>query len=126
MQLRQSYGLTETSGAATFFVSDEQAKARPGSSGALLPDFCAKVVDVETGLPLPPCKEGEVLLKSPTIMKEYFGNEEATAATLDKDGWLRTGDLGYFDENGFLYIVDRIKELIRHNGYQVTLTVTFA
>lgn len=121
VELRQGYGLTESCGAATVFVSDEMAKAHPGSCGSLLPTFSAKVVDMETGLALPPYKEGELWLKGPTIMKGYLGNEEATAATLDKDGWLKTGDLGYFDEDGLLYIVDRVKELIKHNGYQVTL-----
>ncbi|MBA0750235.1 hypothetical protein Gogos_001653, partial [Gossypium gossypioides] len=119
VELRQGYGLTESCGAATVFVSDEMAKAHPGSCGSLLPTFSAKVVDMETGLALPPYKEGELWLKGPTIMKAYLGNEEATAATLDKDGWLKTGDLGYFDEDGLLYIVDRVKELIKHNGYQV-------
>ncbi|KAB2033272.1 hypothetical protein ES319_D04G006800v1 [Gossypium barbadense] len=119
VELRQGYGLTESCGAATVFVSDEMAKAHPGSCGSLLPTFSAKVVDMETGLALPPYKEGELWLKGPTIMKGYLGNEEATAATLDKDGWLKTGDLGYFDEDGLLYIVDRVKELIKHNGYQV-------
>ncbi|KAE8663752.1 putative Filamin-A-interacting protein [Hibiscus syriacus] len=98
VELRQGYGLTESCGAATAFVLDG-AKAHPG-------------------LALPPYKEGELWLKGPSIMKGYFRNEEATNATLGKDGWLKTGDLGYFDENGFLYIVDRIKELINHNGYQ--------
>ncbi|KAJ4829841.1 hypothetical protein Tsubulata_016554 [Turnera subulata] len=119
IELRQGYGLTESCGAATFFVSDEHAKAHPASCGRLVPTFTAKVVDIETGLPLPPCREGELWIKSPTIMKGYLGNEEATAATFDSDGWLKTGDLGYFDEDGFLHIVDRIKELIKHNGYQV-------
>ncbi|KAF5729457.1 4-coumarate--CoA ligase-like 7 [Tripterygium wilfordii] len=119
VQLRQGYGLTESSGAATFFVSGEEARAHPGSCGKLMPSFCAKVVDVETGLALPPCREGELWIKSPTIMKGYLGNKEATMATLDSDGWLKTGDLCCFDEDGFLYIVDRIKELIKHNGYQV-------
>ena len=68
---------------------------------------------------MPPNRKGELWLKSPTVMKGYLGNEAATAATIDSDGWLRTGDLCYFDENGVLYIVDRIKELIKHNGYQV-------
>ncbi|KAE8670439.1 putative Filamin-A-interacting protein [Hibiscus syriacus] len=118
VELRQGYGLTESCGAATAFVLDG-AEAHPGSCGALFPTLSAKVVDIETGLALAPCKEGELWLKGPPIMKGYFRNEEATNATLDKDGWLKTGDLGYFDENGFLYIVDRIKELIKHNGYQV-------
>ena len=52
-------------------------------------------------------------------MKGYFGNEKATAAAFDKDGWLRTGDLGYYDEEGDFFIVDRVKELIKYKGYQV-------
>ncbi|KAH7547824.1 hypothetical protein ACOSP7_032932 [Xanthoceras sorbifolium] len=119
VELRQGYGLTETCGAATFFASNEEAKGHAGSCGRLVPSFSAKVVDFETGTALPPYKEGELWLKSPTIMKGYLGNEEATTATFDRDGWLKTGDLCYFDEDGFVYIVDRIKELIKHNGYQV-------
>ncbi|PIN04540.1 Acyl-CoA synthetase [Handroanthus impetiginosus] len=119
VELRPGYGLTESCGAATFFASDAEAKARPASSARLLPGFSAKVVDIETGLALPPYREGELWLKSPTVMKEYLGNEEATAATIDSDRWLKTGDLCYFDDEGYIYIVDRIKELIKHNGYQV-------
>ncbi|TXG49412.1 hypothetical protein EZV62_025287 [Acer yangbiense] len=119
VELRQGYGLTETCGAATFILTNEEAKAHARSCGRLVPSFSAKVVDVETGTALPPYKEGELWLKSPAVMKGYLGNEEATAATFDKDGWLKTGDLCYFDEDGFVHIVDRIKELIKHNGYQV-------
>lgn len=119
VELRQGYGLTESCGAATYFVSDEEAKARPASSARLLPCFTAKVVDFETGLAVPPFSEGELWLKSPTMMKEYLGNEEATAETFDSEGWLKTGDLCYFDDKGYIYIVDRIKELIKHKGYQV-------
>ncbi|KAK6775241.1 hypothetical protein RDI58_026242 [Solanum bulbocastanum] len=115
----QGYGLTETTGAATFFVNYEEAKAHPSSVGVLFPSFSAKVINHETGEVSPPFKEGELWLKGPGIMKEYFGNEEATSATITKDGWLKTGDLCYFDDKGYLYIVDRIKELIKHNGYQV-------
>ncbi|OIT36951.1 4-coumarate--coa ligase-like 4, partial [Nicotiana attenuata] len=119
VELKQGYGLTETTGAATFFITNEEAKARPCSAGMLFPTFSAKVVDHETGEAMPPFKEGELWLKGPGVMKEYFGNEESTAATITADGWLRTGDLCYFDDEGYLYIVDRIKELIKHNGYQV-------
>ncbi|KAK7268502.1 hypothetical protein RIF29_21201 [Crotalaria pallida] len=119
VELRQGYGLTESCGAATFFVSDKDSKAHPGASGKLLPTFSAKIIDTETGKPLPPNKEGELWLKSPAIMKGYLGNLEATTATVDSEGWLRTGDLSYIDENGFVYLVERIKELIKHNGYQV-------
>ncbi|KAL9402745.1 hypothetical protein Peur_006594 [Populus x canadensis] len=119
VELRQGYGLTESCAAATFFISDEQAKKHPASCGQLVPTFSAKIVDTETGSALPPGRKGELWLKSPTIMKGYLGNEAATAATIDPDGWLKTGDMGYLDEDGFLHLVDRIKELIKHNGYQV-------
>ncbi|XP_071705659.1 probable CoA ligase CCL5 [Rutidosis leptorrhynchoides] len=119
VELRPGYGLTESCGAATLFLDNEEAKAHHAGSGTLLPTFCAKVVDFKTGICMPPYREGELWLKSPTVMKGYLGNEDATAATIDSDGWLKTGDLCYFDEDGCLYIVDRIKELIKHNGYQV-------
>lgn len=125
VELRPGYGLTESCGATTYFASDIEAKARPASSARLLPCFSAKVVDPETGMAMPPSKEGELWLKSPTVMKEYLGNGEATAATFDSEGWLKTGDLCYFDDEGYVYIVDRIKELIKHNGYQVYLFTTF-
>ncbi|KAI4339267.1 hypothetical protein MLD38_024226 [Melastoma candidum] len=117
--IAQGYGLTESSGGATFFPTEEEAKEHPGSCGRLIPEFSAKVVHPESGLSLPPYKEGELWLKGPSIMKGYLGNEEATRATLDPDGWLKTGDLCYIDGEGYVYIVDRIKELIKHNGYQV-------
>ena len=63
-------------------------------------------------------KQGELWLRRPYIMKSYTGNPEATSATLD-DGWLRTGDLCYIDNEGFLYVIDRLKELIKYKGYQV-------
>lgn len=119
VELRPGYGLTESSGAATFFVSARDARERPRSVGTLFPGFRAKVVDVDTGAPLPPNRQGELVIKSPSVMKGYLGNEEASASVIDGEGWLRTGDLCYFDDDGFIYIVDRIKELIKHNGYQV-------
>uniref|UniRef100_A0A803NWM5 4-coumarate--CoA ligase n=1 Tax=Cannabis sativa TaxID=3483 RepID=A0A803NWM5_CANSA len=119
VELRPGYGLTESSGAATLFVSEKEAKVRPGSCGGLIPGFCGRIVDVDNGMSLGPYKVGELWLKSPTVMKEYLGKREATVETVSGDGWLKTGDLCYFDEDGFLYVVDRIKELIKHNGYQV-------
>ncbi|GJU44079.1 4-coumarate--CoA ligase 5-like protein [Tanacetum coccineum] len=119
VELKPGYGLTESCGAAGFFVSSEEAKARSAASGGLLPTFSAKVVDIERGVAQPPYGEGELWLKGPAVMKGYLGNEAATNATMVDDGWLRTGDLCYFDEDGYLFIVDRIKELIKHKGYQV-------
>lgn len=101
VELRPGYGLTESSGEATFFVSNNQVMARSASSGRLIPCFSAKVVDVETRMTLPPYKQGELWLKSPTIMKEYLGNDEATAATFASDEWLKTGDLCYIDRDGY-------------------------
>ncbi|XP_051121634.1 probable CoA ligase CCL5 [Andrographis paniculata] len=119
VELRTGYGLTESCGATTFFATDQESKSRPGSSARLLPSFSAKVVDPATGAALPPYGEGELWLKSPTVMKEYLGNKEANDAAFDPEGWLKTGDLCYFDDEGYVYIVDRIKELIKYNGYQV-------
>lgn len=119
VDLKPGYGLTESCGAASFFVTGEEAKALSAASGALLPTFCAKVVDPVTNIALGPYGEGELWLKGPAVMKGYLGNKAATSATIDYDGWLKTGDLCYFNEDGYLFIVDRIKELIKYNGYQV-------
>ncbi|XP_071729116.1 peroxisomal OPC-8:0-CoA ligase 1-like [Rutidosis leptorrhynchoides] len=119
VELKQGYGLTECCGPVGFFVTGEEAKALSAASGALMPTFCAKVVDSETGVFMGPYGEGELWLKGPTVMKGYLGNQAATSATIDEDGWLRTGDLCYFDGDGYLFVVGRLKELIKHNGYQV-------
>ncbi|KAJ6688319.1 LONG-CHAIN-FATTY-ACID--COA LIGASE [Salix koriyanagi] len=79
----------------------------------------ARIVDPETGEALGLGQRGELWLRGPTVMKGYVGDEKATAETLLPDGWLKTGDLCYFDSEGFLYIVDRLKELIKYKAYQV-------
>uniref|UniRef100_UPI001CB94DDB probable CoA ligase CCL5 n=1 Tax=Erigeron canadensis TaxID=72917 RepID=UPI001CB94DDB len=119
VELKPGYGLTESCGSVAFFVTAEEAKARSAASGTLLPSYSAKVVDFETGVAMGPYGEGELWLKGPAVMKGYLGNEDATSATIVMDGWLRTGDLCYFDEDGYLFVVERIKELIKYNGYQV-------
>jgi OPC-8:0 CoA ligase-1 len=85
VELRQGYGLTESCGAATYFVSDKDAKARSDSSGMLIPSFCAKVVDIETGKALPPYGEGE--LKSPTIMTSRSGPKGVAEPPQWPKGW---------------------------------------
>lgn len=118
VEIVQGYGLTETGGGGASIKDANEAK-RFGSVGPLAENMVAKIVDPETGEALPPGKQGELWLQGPTIMRGYVGNDEATAATLDSEGWLKTGDLCYFDNDGFLYIVDRLKELIKYKAYQV-------
>ncbi|CAL9185955.1 unnamed protein product, partial [Musa hybrid cultivar] len=79
----------------------------------------AKLVDPVTNIALPPGLQVELWLKGPTVMKGYIGDQEATSLILDSEGWLRMGDLCYFDEDGFLFVVDRLKELIKYKGYQL-------
>ncbi|XWS40615.1 hypothetical protein CRYUN_Cryun17cG0011000 [Craigia yunnanensis] len=116
--LTQGYGLTETGGAVFGFVGREACQ-RWGSVGKLAAYCEAKIVEPDTGEALPPCKQGELWLKGPSIMKGYAADPEANSATLVSDGWLRTGDLCYIDEEGFMFVVDRLKELIKYKGYQV-------
>ncbi|XP_074278644.1 4-coumarate--CoA ligase-like 9 [Silene latifolia] len=118
VEIVQGYGLTESGGGIASTVGPDECE-RYGSVGRLQELTLAKIVDPSTGKGLPPGKEGELWLHGPTIMKGYVGNKEATAETLLPEGWLRTGDLCYFDSDGFLYIVDRLKELIKYKGYQV-------
>ncbi|CAI9113103.1 OLC1v1013644C2 [Oldenlandia corymbosa var. corymbosa] len=114
----QGYGMTESSGAATRMLKPEEAKCF-GSVGRLVENTEAKIVDPVTKQALPPGQRGELWLRGPIIVKGYVGDPQATAETLDTEGWLKTGDLCYFDSDGFLFIVDRLKELIKHKAYQV-------
>ncbi|KAJ4447530.1 hypothetical protein ANN_09537, partial [Periplaneta americana] len=118
----QGYGLTETTLGVTGGALEEN---RTGSVGKLLPGVICKVVDLETGKNQGPYKSGEMRFKGPNIMKGYCGDEEATSAAFDGDGFLCTGDVGYYDEEGYFYIVDRLKELIKYKGYQVNWVVCY-
>ena len=117
-ELRQGYGLTEAS-PATHVTSADPLKARPGTVGELVPNTECRIVDVVTGRDLGPNEDGELLVRGPQVMRGYLHNPEATAATIDADGWLHTGDLGRVDEDGCFTIVDRLKELIKYKGFQV-------
>ena len=92
---------------------------KKGSIGEVLVGMEARVVDIETGEDLGPGVEGEILMKGPTVMKGYLGDAGATAATIDDDGWIHTGDIGKYDEENDFYITDRLKELIKYKGWQV-------
>lgn len=116
-KLVEGYGLTESSPVthANFIWGQKRVK---GSIGVPWPDTDAKIVDPETGEDLPPGEIGEIVVKGPQVMKGYWNREEETAETL-KDGWLYTGDLGYMDEEGFFYVVDRKKDVIIAGGYNI-------
>ncbi|KAI3418117.1 uncharacterized protein J3R85_013986 [Psidium guajava] len=118
VRILQGYGLTESAGVGASTDSLEESR-RYGTAGLLSPSMEARIVDPESGAALGVKRTGELWLRGPTIMKGYFSNAEATASTLDSEGWLRTGDICYFDEDGFIFVVDRLKELIKYKGYQV-------
>jgi len=114
----QGYGLTEVSGASHINPPDP-ANIKSGSVGPPLANCLSRVVDVETGEDLGPNQHGEIWIKGPFVMKGYLNNPEATASTIDADGWFHSGDIGYVDDDGYFYIVDRLKELIKYKAYQV-------
>jgi acyl-CoA synthetase (AMP-forming)/AMP-acid ligase II len=114
----QGYGLTETS-PVTHVVPEDPARNKPGSIGPPLPNTECRVVDLGTGGDAPPGELGEVWIRGPQVMKGYLNNDEATRATIDDEGWLHTGDIGYADEDGYFVLVDRVKELIKYKGMQV-------
>jgi acyl-CoA synthetase (AMP-forming)/AMP-acid ligase II len=112
----EGYGITE----ATCMVSGPLGRpSTPGTTGWLVRGTEARVVDPETGADLPDGEPGELLIRSPQIMEGYHGLAEETAATLDADGWMRTGDLVAIRPDGQLEIRDRLKELIKVGGASV-------
>jgi acyl-CoA synthetase (AMP-forming)/AMP-acid ligase II len=112
----QGFGMTEAT--CCIAISPFDAPRR-GSVGRLLPNTEARIVDPATGADLAPGRTGELWVRGPQLMRGYRNQPEATAHTIDADGWLRTGDLCAFDEDGYLYVVDRLKELIKYKGSQV-------
>jgi acyl-CoA synthetase (AMP-forming)/AMP-acid ligase II len=114
--IRQGYGMTECSPASHYTAPGTH---RDGMIGPLVPCTEGRIVDPVTGADLGPGEAGEVWVRGPQVMKGYLNNPEATASTVDADGWLRTGDIGVIDADGYLTIVDRLKELIKVKGYQV-------
>ena len=116
--VRQGYGMTETS-PVTHSSPAPPLEARFGSVGVPAPNTECKIVDLETGEALPPGQRGEVCVRGPQVMKGYLNRPDATAQTIDSEGWLHTGDIGYADEDSHFFIVDRAKELIKYKGFQV-------
>jgi acyl-CoA synthetase (AMP-forming)/AMP-acid ligase II len=115
--IRLGYGLTET--AATATAPDRELAVAPGSVGRAMPGTELRVVDPESGADLGPGEAGELWARGPQTMAGYLHRPDATAAMIDAEGWLRTGDLVVVDEEGQVFIVDRLKELIKVNAFQV-------
>jgi acyl-CoA synthetase (AMP-forming)/AMP-acid ligase II len=117
--LIQGYGMTEMSCASHIMPVTPVAQLKHGSCGMLLPNFECKVVDLETKKELGPNQKGEICVKSVTCMLGYYNNPKATSETFDEEGWLHSGDIGYYDEDGHFFVIDRLKELIKVKGFQV-------
>ncbi|PON41798.1 4-coumarate-CoA ligase [Parasponia andersonii] len=114
----QGYGMTESTAVGTRGFNTKKFQ-NFSSVGLLAPNMQAKVVDWTTGAFLPPGCSGELWLRGPAVMKGYLNNAVATMSTIDKDGWLHTGDIVFFDQDGFLHIIDRLKEIIKYKGFQI-------
>ncbi len=112
----QGYGMTEMSPVSHLSVV---GVTPAGSVGKLAPNSEARLIDPETGRDAPTGASGELWVRGPMVMKGYLNNPAATAATIDVDGWLHTGDIARADDTGNFYIVDRLKELIKYKGFQV-------
>ena len=116
--VKQGYGMTEAS-PGTHIIPDDPAYHRAGAAGMVLRNTECKLVDTASGEELGPNQNGEVLVRGPQVMKGYLNQPEATAQTIDREGWLHTGDIGFMDDDGYLFVVDRLKELIKYKGSQV-------
>jgi 4-coumarate--CoA ligase len=114
-EIKQAWGMSEISPIGTL---NSDSSSKPGSVGPLCPSTHAKVVDFE-GKSLPPHVDGELLVKGPQVMMGYLDDPEQTRECLSASGWLRTGDICHYDDEGYFFITDRLKELIKVRGYQV-------
>ncbi|KAK9272596.1 hypothetical protein L1049_002970 [Liquidambar formosana] len=119
--LGQGYGMTEAGPVLSMCLgfAKQPFPTKSGSCGTVVRNAELKVIDPETGCSLGPNQPGEICIRGLQIMKGYLNDAEATAATIDIDGWLHTGDIGYVDDDEEIFIVDRVKELIKFKGFQV-------
>ncbi|MDN3352972.1 long-chain-fatty-acid--CoA ligase [Actinomadura sp. DC4] len=119
-EFMQVYGLTETTGAITYLPpADHKPGERLRSAGIANPTTELKIIDPATGEDLPAGRVGEIVSRTPQNMHGYWALEEATKNTLLPGGWLRTGDAGYLDEDGYLFIHDRVKDMIISGGENI-------
>ncbi len=112
----QGFGMTELSPVSHCTVEGDY---RPGTSGVTVSNTESRIVDPVTGEDQGVGDRGELWVRGPQVMTGYLNNDEATAGTIDADGWLHTGDVAIIDEHGHMSIVDRLKELIKFKGFQV-------
>jgi long-chain acyl-CoA synthetase len=112
-----AYGLTETSSVATV-ISGQDALDKPTSVGPPVPTVKVKIVD-DSGAEVPQGGTGEVCITGPILMAGYWNKPEATAEAIDAEGWLHTGDIGHLDEDGFLFITDRKKDMLIRGGENI-------
>ncbi|KAF8769412.1 hypothetical protein HU200_006441 [Digitaria exilis] len=119
--LGQGYGMTEAGPVISMCMAfaKEPSPVKSGACGTVVRNAELKIIDPETGLSLPRNQPGEVCIRGKQIMKGYLNNPEATAKTIDEEGWLHSGDIGYVDDDDEIFIVDRLKELIKYKGFQV-------
>ncbi|CAM5479433.1 4-coumarate--CoA ligase family protein [Streptomyces aurantiogriseus] len=116
----QAYGMTELSPGTHVVPLDAMSDAPAGTVGKLIAGTEMRIVSLDDpDKDLAVGEAGEILIRGPQVMKGYLGRPDATAAMIDTDGWLHTGDIGRVDENGWLFVVDRVKELIKYKGFQV-------
>jgi long-chain acyl-CoA synthetase len=116
--ISEGWGMTETSPAGTFTPVGRPAK--PASCGIPFPGITIKFISVDNpDQDVPLGERGELCVKGPNVMLGYWKNEKATAEMQTNDGYLRTGDVGYMDEDGYVFIVDRIKDMLLCGGYNV-------
>lgn len=116
----QAYGMTELSPGTHVVPLDAMSDAPPGTVGKLIAGTEMRIVSLDDpGKDLPAGESGEILIRGPQVMKGYLGRPDATTAMIDTDGWLHTGDVGHVDQDGWLFVVDRVKELIKYKGFQV-------
>ncbi|KAL5699234.1 4-coumarate--CoA ligase [Ranunculus cassubicifolius] len=120
-KLGQGYGMTEAGPVLSMCLAfaKEPYEIKSGACGTVVRNAEMKILDPDTGVSLPRNQPGEICIRGSQIMKGYLNNPEATANTIDSDGWLHTGDVGYIDNDDEIFIVDRLKELIKYKGFQV-------
>ena len=120
--LLPSYGQTETSPAVSFALADDSLEKRVDSVGKILPEVEVQILDLQSKKPVELMESGEIVVRGYNVMQGYYKMPEATENTLTSDGWLYTGDIGYIDNEGYLYLVGRKKDIIIRSGENISPT----